>query len=320
MQEEPELIYSQLQQTYTVGDKSIDIQIYRLPNTGWIIEVVDEHGNSTVWNDEFATDQLAFDDVMKTIAEDGIDSLIGTPSSQSSALVDDGSLTTEEIAILDDFLSSGNIADTSMDFATLEGFLTAIAIGPRIVRPSDWLPWVWDMQDGETTPDFSGEQEANQVMSLIFRHYNAIVSIFSTNPESFEPIFWEGRQWGVAEWCEGFLTGFQFAEKEWALLQVGQPTWITPFMRMGTFEGIEITDDQGDAEKWMNEIKPSLLKYHGYWSQYEKLDSVAPQYAGESRPIVRPGPKVGRNDPCPCGSGKKFKKCCGADGAAPTLH
>ncbi len=28
-------------------------------------------------------------------------------------------------------------------------------------------------------------------------------------------------------------------------------------------------------------------------------------------PVVRAAPKVGRNDPCPCGSGKKFKKCCG---------
>ena len=28
--------------------------------------------------------------------------------------------------------------------------------------------------------------------------------------------------------------------------------------------------------------------------------------------IVREAPKVGRNDPCPCGSGKKYKKCCGA--------
>ena len=28
---------------------------------------------------------------------------------------------------------------------------------------------------------------------------------------------------------------------------------------------------------------------------------------------VRTGPKVGRNDPCPCGSGKKYKKCCGAN-------
>jgi SEC-C motif-containing protein len=31
-----------------------------------------------------------------------------------------------------------------------------------------------------------------------------------------------------------------------------------------------------------------------------------------SAPIVRAAPKVGRNDPCSCGSGKKFKKCCGA--------
>ena len=29
------------------------------------------------------------------------------------------------------------------------------------------------------------------------------------------------------------------------------------------------------------------------------------------KPIVREAPKVGRNDPCPCGSGKKYKKCCG---------
>ena len=29
------------------------------------------------------------------------------------------------------------------------------------------------------------------------------------------------------------------------------------------------------------------------------------------KPMVREEPKVGRNDPCPCGSGKKYKKCCG---------
>jgi preprotein translocase subunit SecA len=31
-------------------------------------------------------------------------------------------------------------------------------------------------------------------------------------------------------------------------------------------------------------------------------------------PTVREEPKVGRNDPCPCGSGKKYKKCCGREG------
>ena len=31
----------------------------------------------------------------------------------------------------------------------------------------------------------------------------------------------------------------------------------------------------------------------------------------KAQPIVNDGPKVGRNDPCPCGSGKKYKNCCG---------
>lgn len=37
------------------------------------------------------------------------------------------------------------------------------------------------------------------------------------------------------------------------------------------------------------------------------------ELVGET-PVTRDGPKVGRNDPCPCGSGKKYKKCCGKGG------
>jgi uncharacterized protein YecA (UPF0149 family) len=36
-----------------------------------------------------------------------------------------------------------------------------------------------------------------------------------------------------------------------------------------------------------------------------------PPYKPPVQPVIRDTPKVGRNDPCPCGSGKKFKKCCG---------
>jgi hypothetical protein len=43
-------------------------------------------------------------------------------------------------------------------------------------------------------------------------------------------------------------------------------------------------------------------------------------HLGGRRAVMRGGPKIGRNDPCPCGSGKKFKKCCGADDASPTMQ
>ena len=45
-------------------------------------------------------------------------------------------------------------------------------------------------------------------------------------------------------------------------------------------------------------------------------ESDAPEISKIAMPVVRDAPKVGRNDPCPCGSGKKFKRCCGSGVAA----
>ena len=39
-------------------------------------------------------------------------------------------------------------------------------------------------------------------------------------------------------------------------------------------------------------------------------DAFADATSGKPKPVVRPGSRIGRNDPCPCGSGKKYKKCC----------
>ena len=54
------------------------------------------------------------------------------------------------------------------------------------------------------------------------------------------------------------------------------------------------------------------------------LQSIAAYWRDPDRPLpqrekVLQSTKVGRNDPCSCGSGKKFKKCCGST-ALPTLH
>jgi preprotein translocase subunit SecA len=48
--------------------------------------------------------------------------------------------------------------------------------------------------------------------------------------------------------------------------------------------------------------------------QHEQMGGLAepePQKMNPQAPIIREGRKVGRNDPCPCGSGKKFKSCHG---------
>jgi hypothetical protein len=67
---EPKLIQSALSRT--IREDGVRIDIYRLETTDWSLEVVDETGTSTVWDDSFSTDQAALDEALKTIREEGI--------------------------------------------------------------------------------------------------------------------------------------------------------------------------------------------------------------------------------------------------------
>ena len=77
MTEYPVPKMSALCQPVTRDGKTVQVDIYEDGNDGWLLEVVDEYNNSTVWDDPFKTEQDALDEVLKTINEEGIDSLIG---------------------------------------------------------------------------------------------------------------------------------------------------------------------------------------------------------------------------------------------------
>jgi len=53
----------------------------------------------------------------------------------------------------------------------------------------------------------------------------------------------------------------------------------------------------------------------GVGDQQQQAQALGGEAAGPVKTIVREAEKVGRNDPCPCGSGKKYKKCCGVNAA-----
>ena len=318
---------SPLAQAVTRNGRAVQIDIYENSEGGWLLEVVDEYGNSTVWDDSFASDREALDEALKTIDEDGIDSLIGAPPGGREGAELDQSLSEAALNELEDFLADESIEETSMDVSTLEGFLTAIVIGPQTVMPSRWLPWVWDREKGQAEAVFDNLDQANRIMNLLMGFMNGIAHAFMDDPPSFEPIYWRGGHWGAAEWCEGFLLGTQFDEDAWSSLWAGKPQLATPFLRLGTDDGLEITRKANDADRWMDAVEPALVEIHAFWR--ERRASQPMGLAGDDFPlggrrrvvqVIREGPKVGRNDPCPCGSGKKYKKCCGASSGSPTLH
>jgi uncharacterized protein len=233
-------------------------------------------------------------------------------------------VTDADLERLGHFLGSDAAPDTAMDVSTLEGFLTALVIGPRVVMPSAWLPWVWDFEHGRQEVEFADMAQAQEVMGLIMGLMNRIAGAFERNPAAFEPVFLRDVVWGAAEWCEGFLAATQrFDSAAWTALwardafkSVGETDstcLATPFLRLGDEAGWEITRREGDAQRWVDAVVPSLAAIHAHWFEQRPA-----QPAAASRgPVRREAPKVGRNDPCHCGSGQKYKKCCGQ---APTLH
>lgn len=83
MTEYPVPKMSPLCRSVTRDGKTVQIDIYEDGNNGWLLEIVDEYNNSTVWDDSFSTEQTALDEALKTINEEGIDVLIGAkPNSQ----------------------------------------------------------------------------------------------------------------------------------------------------------------------------------------------------------------------------------------------
>ncbi|GGC10222.1 hypothetical protein GCM10007205_19120 [Oxalicibacterium flavum] len=228
----------------------------------------------------------------------------------------DQPLSDKEFAELDKFLLSDRTADDCMAMDALHGFLTALAIGPEEVPLAEWLPHVWGA-DESATPSFKNEKEYERVVGLIARFMNEIAITLEVAPKEYEPLFceheWEGKSVLDAEaWAWGFNEGVNLRAEAWApIYDSNVAALMRPIYLLGAEEieeeELPLVDDPVKAHKLAIEIESAIPEIHRYWLPHRK-SSV--------KTVQRDAPKTGRNDPCTCGSGKKFKKCCGAaDGA-----
>ena len=69
MSQDPKLTYSRHSGPLTKHGVTVEISIYRLDHTGWTLEVVDGEGTSTVWDNEFATDDEALAEFHRSTAD-----------------------------------------------------------------------------------------------------------------------------------------------------------------------------------------------------------------------------------------------------------
>lgn len=318
---EDDLITSSLSQLISRDGKQVKIDIYGDGDGGWLLEAVDEYGNSTVWQDPFQTEQAALDEALRIIEDEGIRVLIGLPSACVNVTADDAPEPIGEFGALADFLATASATTPCMEMPILEGFLAAIAIGPQLVPPSQWLPWVWDQENGREEPTFNSQEQASRILSLLMRKYNSVIDAIDSASAPFTRALGHDELYDAQRWCEGFLLAAVFDEAAWRGLIAMHPGWFAPFMELTAPERPDVNAGAGDAQAWIDAIVPALMRIRSHWRQSPANAPAAwfdDPHGG--MPLIRATPKIGRNDPCPCGSGKKFKRCCGAGTDSTPLH
>jgi uncharacterized protein len=224
----------------------------------------------------------------------------------------DQPLTDKEFDELDRFLLSDRSPEDAMTMDTLHGYLTAIAIGPETIMPAEWLPRVWGA-DG-VAPKWKNSKEEERILNLIMRFMNEVLVTFEVAPKEFEPLYCEHDVGGqtlidAEAWCWGFWEGMELRPGSWEEIWDSEvAALMRPLYLLGADEieenELPEVEDPAKAHQLALEIEANLPAIHRYWSTRRKP-------AVET--VKRDDPKVGRNDDCPCGSGKKFKKCCGAE-------
>ncbi len=229
-------------------------------------------------------------------------------------------LSISEVRELEEFLASDAAPESCMDVATLHGFFTAIIVGPDPVLPSEWLPAVWGGGDG---PEFKSEEEAQRIIRLIFRFFNDVSHTLQDTPHKFFPIVYDSQtpdgkpDVGPEEWCEGFGIGMEIRLDAWEPFLQNEETMLM-LVPIIAFLDDEMMDGvlKGGKEMLQNRSQLVAIIPMSVVGLYFHLKSTREKMARKGLSIqsipVGNTRKPGRNEPCPCGSGRKYKKCCGA--------
>ena len=135
-------------------------------------------------------------------------------------------LTEEELSSLDDLLTNLP-SDGSMTLDGMDGYLTALLVGPTpIGKSADWMPAIWGGDQEPAPAPFASNQKRKRTTVLVLRHLRSIEAALSGPPDAWEPVFsvaevpgTQGEELADAtDWCMGFLAAMDLAPDAWAPL------------------------------------------------------------------------------------------------------
>src|ERR1017187_1726824 len=221
-------------------------------------------------------------------------------------------LTEPELDHLGQFLKNCK-GGKAMNIEELDGFFSALIAGPEIVAPSEYMPEVFGSETSETH-QFESLEEANEILGLMMRHWNDIAGTLSKG-DVYLPLLILDEN-GVErgnDWARGFIRGTRMRHDGWVELLANDDHGGCMIPMMMLYH--EHDDDPSmrpkpigpeQRERVISSMAAGLVEAYLYFRQdgqpHVRTRRPKPRHANV---------KIGRNDPCPCGSGKKYKRCCG---------
>ena len=203
-----------------------------------------------------------------------------------------------------ELLDAKSEAHNTMRCDVVQGFMMALLSGPDALNPTNWLPEIlgeeslFDAKERTEIERLVMAMAADMRMKL---NEKILPDLWFYEDEAGNPDFYT--------WCNAYLYALDIVPTDWfeAVDQEEFEDLFYPIMALG---GIYDDEENGEVILHLNEkeltqlesdLPHVLLDIYWYWQAI----------INKPQTVRRKGEKVGRNDPCPCGSGKKYKACCG---------
>ncbi len=237
-------------------------------------------------------------------------------------------LTDAEFAELDDLLAATPEPLEPCDAVMLDGYLCGVLVQPILIEPAAWLPHVFDFE-GQPLPDQVDAKWLERTEALILRRHAALNRAM-VEDGWFNPLILEfddehpmqapadpapAELDPVSQAIMPWVAGFQHATLCFPdLAEMNDDAVMTSLARLFRHLPAE-TDEE-------RELVATMAREYPLATLDDAIEELVLAVAdlcdltSEQRykvdTVKRDAPKVGRNEPCPCGSGKKYKHCHGA--------
>lgn len=250
---------------------------------------------------------------------------------------DDAVMTELELDELFDLFTNAGLPSTAMNPEMADGYLTACVIGPELPPVHEWMERIFGQPN---LPICADQVQQDRLLTLLCRRGRDIQratalagkdrnmdtmflpALSDVAPENcIQPLQLDahGKRlgvWRAKEWVKGFCLDIR-QDPSWApfLDDPDQLDALAPFMLYDYGYNAKQPNKQIDDDtELLGFLCLSVYAIRQFWRDYRRSNAVALSRTSKTstEPFLRLVPKTGRNDPCTCDSGKKFKKCCGA--------